>query len=147
MGSSTSAGSTLAISAGVPATQDEAGYAALTYTEVGMVEKLGPVGPTYAKVEFQPLVGAKQKHKGSVDYGSLSPSMAYDPDDAGQTLLAAAADSNNLYAVKVVYPNGETRYFQSRVFGFPVDAEGADSILMANPTIEINTKPVIVPAG
>lgn len=146
MATTTAAGSALAISAGTPATQDQSGYAALTYTEIGQIEKIGTVGATFNKVEFQPLKGPKQKHKGSPDYGTLSPSLAHDDADAGQTLLRTAADdtTSKLYAFKVTYPNGAIRYFQGRVFGYPETADGADTILMAAPTIEIDTKPVKV---
>lgn len=143
---STSAGTQLGVSVAAPATKTQAGYEALTFTDIGFLEKLGPIGPTFAKNEFQPLVGAKKKSKGSVDYGSLSPTMAYDPDDAGQTILAAASESKNDHYFKATYPNGEVRYFPGMIFGFPVDAEGADTFIMANPSIEINDKPIVVPA-
>jgi hypothetical protein len=148
MGSTTAAGSALAISAATPATQDATGFAALTFTEVGQIEKIGTLGAQFAKVEFQPLKGPKQKHKGSVDYGSLQPSLAHDEADAGQTLLrtAAADETSKLYSFKVTYATGAIRYFQGRVFGYPEVTDGADTIPMANPTIEINTKPVQVAA-
>lgn len=146
MGSITAAGSALAVSAGVPATQDAAGYAALTYTEVGGVEKIGAIGAVYAKVEFQPLKGPKQKHKGSRDNGSLQPSMAHDDEDAGQTIVRTAADANTLLANRVTYPDGAIRYFQGRVFGYPENTDGADTIIMANPTLEIDTDIVKVAA-
>jgi hypothetical protein len=137
------------MSAGSPASQDQAGYTALTYTEVGNVEKIGTIGATTAKVEFQPLKGPKQKLKGSTDYGSLQPSFAHDGADAGQTLLRTAGDPDNLarYAFRVTYPNGDIRYFQGRVFGYPENVDGADAVIMANPTIEIDTKIVKVAAS
>lgn len=143
----TAAGSTLAISAAAPATQDAAGYAALTYTVIGGVEKIGTIGATFAKVEFQPLNGPKEKLKGSADYGSLQPSMAHNETDAGQVLLRTAADdtANALYSVKVTYQDGSKRYFQGRVFGYPENTDGADTVLMGNPTIEVCTKVVRVP--
>ncbi|TXI87762.1 MAG: hypothetical protein E6Q40_04500 [Cupriavidus sp.] len=144
MTSTTAAGSALAMSAAAPATEDATGYAALTFTEIGQIEQIGAVGAVYAKVEFTPLKGAKQKHKGSVDYGSLQPSMAHDPTDAGQTLLRTAADSNSLYSFMVTLPDGAKRYFQGRVFGYPENIGGADTIVMANPTVEISTKIVKV---
>lgn len=145
----TAAGSTLAISAGNPATEDAAGYAALTYTLIGDIEKIGAIGATYAKVEFQPLDGPKQKHKGSRDNGSLQPSLGHDETDAGQTLLRTAADDGTsaLYSFEVVYPTGEKRYFQGRVFGYPETVDGADTIVMANPTVEICTDIVKVAAS
>jgi len=147
MVSTTSAGSALAISAGTPTSQLPAGYSALTYTEIGQIQNIGAIGATYAKVEFQPLKGPKQKHKGSVDYGTLNPTLAHDEADAGQTLLRTASDSNNLYAFAVTYPNGAKRYFQGRVFGYPETTDGADSIITAAPTIEIDTAIVKVAAA
>jgi hypothetical protein len=145
----TAAGSTLAIAATLPATQDAAGYAALTFTEVGNVEKIGGLGATFAKVEFQPLKGPKQKLKGSVDYGSLQPTVGIDGADAGQNLLRTASDdeTNKLYAMLVTYQDGAKRYFQGRVFGYPETVDGADSVVTATPTIEICTKIVKVPAA
>lgn len=149
MGSTTAAGSTIAISAAAPATLDATGYAALTFTEIGGVEKLGPLGPTTNKVEFQPLKGPKEKHKGSTDYGSLNPSLAHDKADAGQTLLRTAADPDNnaLYSFLVTYPTGDKRYFRGRVFSYPENVDGADSIITAAPTVEITTKIVKVDAA
>jgi len=149
MGSSTAAGTTIGISAAAPATQDAAGYAALTYTEIGGPDQLGTIGANTNKVEFQPLKGPKQKHKGSTDYGSLQPSIAADGSDAGQVLLQTASNPTNnaLYSFLVTYPDGAKRYFQGRVFGYPEDVGNADSILMVKPTIEINTAIVKVAAA
>jgi hypothetical protein len=142
MTSLTAAGSTLAICAASPATADVAGYTALTFTEIGQVEKLGSFGISFAKVEFQPLKGAKQKYKGSPDYGALQPSIALDSADAGQTLLQTSADdeSQKLYSFRVTYQDGSRRFFGGRTFGMPETADGADSMLMATPALEICTK-------
>jgi hypothetical protein len=142
MGSQTAAGSSLAISAASPSTQDSTGYAALSFVDIGQLEKLGSFGASFAKVEFQPLKGAKQKYKGSADYGALQPSIAIDTLDAGQILLQTASDdeSQKLYAFRVTYQDGAKRYMQGRSFGAPETADGADSMLMATPTIEICTK-------
>lgn len=149
MGSTTAAGTAIAISAGAPATHDASGFAALTWTEIADVEKLGTIGATTDKVEFQPLKGPKQKHKGPSDYGSLQPSMAHNEEDAGQVLVrtAAAPTNNALYSFMVTLPDGAKRYFRGRVFGYPEQIEGAGSIVMANPTIEIETTIVKVAAS
>lgn len=141
MTSTTSAGSTLAISATAPATFDEAGYEAATFTEVGGIEKIGGLGAVFAKVEFQPLKGPKDKHKGSRDNGSLAPSMALDEDDAGQILMQTASDdkTSKIYYFEVTYPTGAKRWFGARVFGMPETVDGADTIIMATPTVEIVT--------
>jgi len=141
MTSTTSAGSTLAITATAPATFDEAGFEAATFTEVGGPDKIGGLGAVFAKVEFQPLKGPKDKHKGSRDNGSLTPSIAFDEEDAGQILLQTASDdkTSKIYYFEVTYPTGAKRWFGGRVFGMPEVVDGADTIIMANPTIEIVT--------
>lgn len=141
MVSTTSAGSTLAITATAPATFDETGYEAAVFTIVGGLEKIGGIGAVFAKVEFQPLNGPKDKHKGSRDNGSLAPSMALNEEDAGQILMRTASDdaTSKIYYFEVVYPTGAKRWFGGRVFGMPESIEGADTIIMANPTVEIIT--------
>ena len=147
MGTTTGAGTSLSISAGTPASQLAAGYAALTFTEIGNIERLGSFGATTDVITFQPLKGPVQKHKGPTNYGSLQPSAAHDDADAGQTLLRTAADNATaLYAFKVVYPDGAIRYFQGRVFGYPESVDGSTSMVMANPTVEISTAIVKVAA-
>jgi len=151
MGKMTAAGTGLAISAATPATQTPEGYAALTFTEVGGVEQVGAFGATTEVTTFQPLKGPQEKYKGPTNYGSVQPAIAHDDDDAGQTLLRAAADdlSNKLYSIEVTYPDGAKRYFGARVFGYPENVQGAAAMLMANPSIEISTTIVKVaaPAG
>lgn len=141
MTSTTAAGSTLAITATAPTTFDETGYEAATFTEVGGIDKIGGIGAVFAKVEFQPLKGPKDKHKGSRDNGSLAPSMALNEDDAGQILMRTASDdaTSKIYYFEVVYPTGAKRWFGGRVFGMPENVDGADTVIMANPTVEIIT--------
>lgn len=149
MPSTTAAGTGLAISAGIPASQSAGGYAALSYTEVGNVEQLGGFGPTTEVTSFQPLKGAQQKHKGPTNFGALNPTIALDDADAGQALLAAAAapDNRALYAVRVTKPDGSLRYFQVRVFGMPETIGAANSMITAAPVLEINTPVIKVAAG
>ena len=148
MTSMSAAGSSLAISAATPLTNDIAGHAALTHTEIGGIEKLGAFGASFAKIEFQPLKGAKQKYKGSADYGALQPSIALDSADAGQTLLQTSADdeTQKLYSYKVTRQDGTLRYFQGRTFGMPETIDNADTLVMATPAIEICTKIIKAPA-
>lgn len=149
MTSQTAAGSTLAIGAAAPATYDAAGFAALSLIVIGGIEKLGAFGASFAKVEFQPLNGPKEKYKGSADYGALQPSLALDGADAGQTLLQTSADdeTQKLYSFLVTRQDGSKRFFQGRVFGLPETIDGADSMVTAAPAIEICKKIIKVPAA
>jgi hypothetical protein len=148
MGSTTAAGTAIAISVASPATHDAAGYGALTFTEIGGPDKLGALGEKFAKVEWKPLKGPIDKHKGSVDNGSLQPNVAIDEDDAGQGLLrtAAADKTSKLYSFKVTYATGAIRYFGGRVFSNDENTDNADSVLTTAPMIEICTDIVRVPA-
>lgn len=145
----TAAGSKIGITAVAPATQNLAGYAALTYTTIGGVEQLGAFGATTEVVNFQPLDGPLQKYKGPSNSGAIQPQLAHDDDDAGQTLLRTAADdkTSKLYAFQVIFPNGAKRYFGARVFGYPETVGAANSMLMANPSLEISTDVFKAPAA
>ena len=148
MTSQTAAGSTLAISAAAPATPDAAGFAALTFTDIGQIEKIGTLGATYGVVEFQPLNGPKQTFKGPVDFGGLEPSLAVDSSDAGQALLrASSADkTQKLYSFRATLQDGSKFYCQGRTFGMPRTVDGAGSMVMAAPNIRICTDPVEISA-
>lgn len=141
MGGTTAAGTGLAISAGTPASQTEAGYTALTYTEIGNVESIGGFGASTEVVTFQPLKGPMQKHKGPTNYGTLNPTILQDDADAGQNLLGVASGPTNnaQYAFKITKPDGSLRYFQGRAFGMPETIGSANSMITAAPVIEINT--------
>ncbi len=149
MTSSTSAGTKYAISAGLPATDDAAGYAALTFTNVKGVESIPAFGAQVAVNSFQPLDGPLEKHKGPVNYGTLQIPMAYDKTDAGQIIVRTAAEPTNnaMYSHKITFPNGDVRYSSGRVFGAPETVGGATNVLMMNPTIELSTKIVKVDAA
>lgn len=141
MGAMTAAGSKLAISAATPATQDVTGAAAISYTTIGKVEQLGAFGSTTEVVNFQPLDGPLEKYKGPSNSGAIQPQLAHDDEDAGQTLLRTAADdkTSKLYWFRVTFPNGARRFFGARVFGYPETVGAANSMVMANPSIEIST--------
>jgi hypothetical protein len=106
-------GATLAISAGLPATYDAAGYAATTiaYTLIGEIENFGNHGGTATITEFTPVDTAiVAKIKGSKNYGTMTLMMAHVPSDGGQVILDAAFESNNHYSAKMTYPSGRVHY-------------------------------------
>ena len=62
----TTAGATIGISATLPATNDAAGYAALTFSLIGEVTDLGEFGREYATVTHNPIASRRTiKRKGS----------------------------------------------------------------------------------
>lgn len=134
----TSAGTTISISAGVPATIDSSGFGALTYTAIGEVVDIGEYGRAYKLVTHNPIGDrATYKKKGSFDSGKLSLKMARVPSDAGQALLITARDSDSNYAIKVVLQNGTINYFQGIVLSYTTGIGSVDTITSASVDLEI----------
>lgn len=134
------AGATLSLSAGVPATFDSTGYAALTYTKLGEVTNLGELGREYQVITHQPIDTAGDvKLKGGYNEGALELAMALDETDAGQILALAALASSNNYAFKLLYPNGKIRYFQGLVTKFKENPGSRDQVTTAAMHVEITT--------
>jgi len=149
MGMSTGAGTKLAISAASPATFDATGYAALTHTEIANVEGLGDFGATYEEVAFQPLNGPKLKLKGPADNGGISPTIALDPSDAGQTLLRTAADDKTQknYSVEITLQDNTVIYTQFICLGFPYSVGAAGAVNTVKPTMVFQKNLVVVPGA
>lgn len=135
----TTAGTTIGISAGTPATFNEAGFSALTFTDIGEVGSVdGDLGRVYELVTWQSL--AKRgtvKKKGTFNSGSVTLQIAIDRDDAGQQLALAARDDDANYSFKLTLQDGTVLYFQGIVMSFPVTPGGANSITQGRITIEI----------
>ncbi len=136
----TTAGTVFRISAGVPATFNQAGYAALTYTTVGEITDLAEFGRAYEVVKHNPIDNrGTVKVKGSFDEGSIAMQLGLDTDDAGQILMKAAVTSDNNYACKITDQKGDIYYFQAQVITFKVGLGGVNQVTKASATLEITT--------
>lgn len=136
----TSAGTTLGISASPPSTFDETGFeGAAPYSTVGEITDIGgDIGRSYNLVTHNPLATrATIKKKGSYNSGSMTLTLALDPNDAGQVLMEAALASDNAYSFKLTRQDGTVRYFQGMVMSFPENYGGTDAITTRTATIEI----------
>lgn len=136
----TSAGSTLSIATGSPATYDAAGFTALTYVIVGEVTDIGEVtNREYAVVNHMP-VGSRtvKKFKGSYQTGTLQIQMARDSSNAGQTALRAALVSDADYSFKVTLQDLSKIHFVGKVTAFKTSVGSVDQITGANCTVELS---------
>lgn len=125
----TSAGSTIAISAALPASLTKTAYAALSYTEIGEITDGGSVGRTYNIVNHNPLkTRGTVKLKGSFDDGNVQVQAAYAPGDAGQVLVQTALDDDDYYSFKETLQDGTIIYYQAQVTSAPVNVGGVDSV-------------------
>lgn len=136
----TFAGTTIELSAGVPATYDQAGFAALTFTALGEVTSApGSGGKTFEDVSYTTLADRATKHlKGTSDQAEQTLEVVDDRDDAGQVLAKAALDSDNEYAMKVTYNNGEIDYAQVLVTGYEGSGGDANTIRTSSMTFRRN---------
>ena len=135
----TSAGSSISISAGTPATLDVAGFAALSYTKIGDITDLGAVGPKVANVTHVPVDQAVTfKYKTIVDNGAMALKGARVTTDAGQIILLAAVASYANYAFKVVLQNGAIIYFQGLADSYNTTIGTAGVITSFDSNILIN---------
>ena len=144
----TSLGATWEVAAAQPATEDATGYGALSYTEVNQIASLGAIGPTFEDVTFTPLKdGVTQHRKGGADYGSLAVSMAVDPTDAGQILVASGVDGaekDTVFSHKVTLQSGDIRYFQGQIFSNPENVGDASSMVLSDVNVMLSTSIVKV---
>lgn len=147
MAVATSAGSTIAISIPLPATEDDTGYAALSWDEIGEVESIDEYGITYNPVTFTALKDRRvRKFKGSYDPGDPTISLALDKDDTGQDTAVEARDLDADVAFRVTYQDGSIDYFSGKVMSFTKNIGSVEDITMASMQIGINTDFVEVAA-
>lgn len=142
----TAAGAELAIAsaAGAPTTADAAGYGALAYVTIGEITNIGEFGKEFTLVTHQPLsTRGVKKGKGSFNNGTLTPTLALDPDDAGQTLLEQASESDDSWSFRVTLQDGTAYFMMGRVMSFKKSVGGVDDVVTATPTIEVDSDPII----
>lgn len=145
-------GTKLYVSNALPATENQAGYEALTWTAVGEVTELPEHGPSHEVVTHVPLAtGITQKFHGVKNNGSMAVPYAVDRDDAGQVIVNTILTTRNRASFKIEWPDnpggtGTADYFQGKVMSATRGASsGAASA--GNMQIEIETDFVTVAAS
>lgn len=134
-----SVGSKFYLSAGVPATENAAGFGALTYTEVKELTDIGMIGPESAVILHNPVrENVTYKLKGTRNNGALDLKMARAPTDPGQALLITAEASTAFYAAKVELQNGTLLYCQVLVMSYKTGVGGQSQITSAEAKCEIS---------
>jgi len=142
----TSAGTKLLISASAPATYNEIGFAALTWTEIGEVSEMGEFGRQYNLVTFNTLGDRRTvKRKGSYNDGTIACQMARVPDDVGQTILTSAVNSDASQSIKIVLQDGTIFYTSAQVMSYTTNIGNVDQITSATVNLEIDNDIIEVP--
>jgi len=139
MATFTSDGTILSVSAGPPATYDQAGYEALTFTAIGEVVDFGSGDSTYGVASYKPLATRTTvKRKGSVEHSDMTFQMAKDIADAGQVILQTGldgAEDDTEHSFKIALADGTVQYTTGLITSFSTEIGGADSIVFASLTI------------
>jgi hypothetical protein len=126
----TAAGTKFAISLDLPATHTIAGFAALTYTDIGEIVDGGSAGKTYNKTDHSPL-GEREvlSLKASFTQGTRTLGLGRDLLDAGQALLVQALDIDTPVSFRITYQNGDVSYITATVDSYTDDIGTIDSIV------------------
>jgi hypothetical protein len=142
----TSAGSSISISSGTPATYDAAGFNALTWKIIGEVTDIGEFGKEFNLVTHMPVASRQvKKLKGSFNNGAIQLQMARDSAAAAnQVDLRTALQSDASFPFRVQLQDGTRLYFTGKVMSYKTQVGGVDSITGATTTIEIDAEIVEV---
>lgn len=119
MAVSPSAGATIAIASGIPATLDAIGYVMLAYTPIGEVTSIGEFGREFEKAGHKALAArGTTKKKGGYDDGAIQLNMGLDEADPGQLMIQAARESDADFFVRVERLDGSCYYCPVVVFSY-----------------------------
>lgn len=117
----TVAGSKLYVSAALPDTYDEDGYAALAWTEVKGLTNIGSVkGRTYSTSTMNFVDDAQEREKkASFKLPNAQFECAWIEDDPGQVIINGKANTYDTISFKFVKQDTTTtRYFTAQVLEF-----------------------------
>lgn len=133
----TVSGTRVYVSASAPATFDEAGFAALTWTEAEGFDSIGTVGNNDTVQSFNSLADGILKYRGTRDPGEFTTNPADIPDDPGQIIMKAANDAargsaGERISLRVEEENGIGVYCQVMVAGFARTWGGGDDLVVRN---------------
>lgn len=135
------AGSSIYISAAMPATHDATGFAALTWTEIGnLIDAGSGFGKQTNTTNFEPLA-KKEIEQIPTNFTSGSPQITYaydlDGTDSGQAIMVAAAESEDYHSIKLVLSNGDVVYCKARVMGTPLNVGTVGNLVQYQSTLSI----------
>jgi hypothetical protein len=140
----TSSGTKLFVSAAAPATENAAGYAALTYTQVGEIITLGEFGVSVSPINVDFLDDeVTQKFHGQINAGDLSVTVGRASGDAGQIICETAVTSKAKLSCKVQFADGSIQYFRAKVFSYTANA-ATGNIVQATIGMGVLTIPIEV---
>lgn len=137
-------GALVAVSAGLPATIDAAGFAAKAYSNVGRIESFPPIGDTSEDVNFTLLSGRTEHVNGALDGGTGEFAFVQDGVDAGQTLLITSSNTATDVSWRITDPDGTIVYVGGKVANVRDRERTASTVKGMTGEVRINTRDVRV---
>jgi hypothetical protein len=134
------AGTIISISASQPATEDQAGYAALTYTVIGSIINAGELPDEAGEITFNTLdERVTQTLKGNINPGTQTLEIGYDKGDAGMVLLVdgtTGAEIDTRHSIKVETKAGDIRYYQALIMSANISYGTSEDVVTATANIK-----------
>lgn len=116
-------GGTVSIVASTPATEDQSGYEALSFTEIGGVLSVPETGNSSEAGTVALLKSGQTQHYNSTKIVSpFTIPYVYDRDDAGQVIVRAGQNGTTEHTLKITDPDGDDYYVQG-VLGSVMQSE------------------------
>lgn len=136
-------GTTVSVVGGYPATFDDAGYGALTFQKVGLVENVGLPESTGTVETFNDLeTGEIIKVITFIDGGQFTFDTVDKPDTDGQSVMVDyhnGANARQPISIEVAHSNGDIRYMSGKVSTY---SPNLDALNRASFTVEIDGKTI-----
>lgn len=143
-------GTTLGIVQGAPATEDAAGFGALTYVNVGEIESFSEFGNSATLTPFTAVDDKFTKqYVGATAGGTLTLTLGQDMADGGQTILADATTTTDAsygddFSAEITFPDGTIIYYVVKIGSYTTNPGDVNAIVRSTVALAINTNPVIV---
>ncbi len=135
-----SIGSCMGFSAALPATLNETGFAALTFTPSAEVTNIGDIGPENQVNTYDTVCDGKvNKRMGATNFGQQELELAFDIDNAAQIILKSAVNSKVAIAVEENLSSGDTMYYVAYVASFKTKVGGSSDYLRAGVSLEVDS--------
>ena len=143
----TNIGTVVSASAAALATFDQAGYGALTWTEIGGVASVGATGPVYEVLNHVDLKdGVTQKAHGALNYGDPELQYRVIEADAGQGIIETALDARTTISIKILRASGVTEYMRAIVTSAPTSEATSSAVYMKSGSLGVTSAIVKVAA-
>ena len=140
----TSIGTTPHVAAAAPATEDAAGYAALTWVEVGGIVSIGEKGDDAEDVTVSALKTGRTEHSiGAIDGGAVAVSCKNILADAGQVIIKAGNNNDVDHSFKMTDPDGTLLNFQAKIASGKYSEKTASAYEGYDFEVRVNTATVV----